>query len=388
MNNEHIKICILGGGFGGLYTALYLSGFAWVKSGRCRIILVEPKDNFLFSPLLYEVLTGELQRWEIAPSYGKLLAGKKIEFCRDVASGVDLKSRRVELGSGGDLDYDYLVLAVGNKAWFPEIPGLSEYGLGFRSLADVDRLEERLRVLEVSDLQRLRVVVIGGGANGVELSCKLHDRLRGRVNVCLIERGGEILKGFSVGVKKAARRAIARRAIEVCLHTGIEEIEADKISLSRGDEVVTLPVDLVLWTAGTESIEWVSNLNCQQSDRGRLLTRPTLQLVDYPEVFALGDLAEICGKKKSIPATAQAAFQQASCAAKNLKAVMMGKSLRRFRYLHLGDMLTLGKGVAVVSSYFVNLEGVIAGFIRRLVYVQRLPTFRHRLQVLRNFVRR
>ncbi len=389
MNNEPIKICILGGGFGGLYTALYLSSFAWVKSGKCRVILVEPKDNFLFSPLLYEVLTGELQRWEIAPSYQKLLTGTKVEFCRDVACGVDLKSRRVELASERCLDYDYLVLAVGNKAWLPEIPGLSQYGLGFRSLADADRLEERLGAMEASQRQRLRVAVIGGGANGVELACKLHDRLQGRVNVCLIERGEEILKGFSVGVKNAAKRAMEKRAIEVCSETGVKEIEVDKIILSRGDEVVTLPVDLVLWTAGTESIEWVSNLNCQQSDRGRLLTRPTLQLMDYPEVFALGDLAEICGnKKKSIPATAQAAFQQASCAARNIKAVMMGKSLRRFRYLHLGDMLTLGKGMAVVSSYFVNLEGVVAGFIRRLVYVQRLPTFRHRLQVLKNLVRR
>ncbi|MGL5804581.1 MAG: NAD(P)/FAD-dependent oxidoreductase, partial [Xenococcaceae cyanobacterium] len=343
MNNEPIKICILGGGFGGLYTALYLSSFAWVKSGRCQIVLVEPKDNFLFSPLLYEVLTGELKRWEIAPSYEKLLAGKRIEFCRDVACEVDLKSRRVELGSGENLDYDYLVLAVGNKAWFPEIPGLSEYGLGFRSLADADRLEERLRVMEASDRQRLRVTVIGGGANGVELACKLHDRLLGRVNVCLIERGEEILKGFSVGVKKAAKRAIERRAIEVCLNTEVKEIEADKIVLNRGGEVVTFPIDLVLWTAGTESIEWVSNLNCQKSDRGKLLTRPTLQLVDYPEVFALGDLAEVCSnKKRFIPATAQAAFQQASCAAKNLKALMLGESLGRFRYLHLGDMLTLG----------------------------------------------
>ena len=83
MNNEPIKICILGGGFGGLYTALYLANFSWLKSGKCQITLVEPKDTFLFTPLLYEVLTGELQRWEIAPSYQKLLLGKKIDFlCR------------------------------------------------------------------------------------------------------------------------------------------------------------------------------------------------------------------------------------------------------------------------------------------------------------------
>jgi NADH dehydrogenase len=406
MNYEPMKICILGGGFGGLYTALYLSNFAWVKSGRCEITLVEPKDNFLFSPLLYEVLTGELQRWEIAPSYQKLLAGKKIDFCRDTVGGVDLKTRRVELVSGNYLHYDYLVLAVGNKSWFPDIPGLQEYGLSFRSLADADRLEEKLQLMEASERHRLRIAVIGGGANGVELACKLHDRLKGRGSVCLIERGEEILKGFSRGVKVAANRAMKKRAIEVFLETDVREIAVDKITLNRDEKIVNVPVDLVLWTAGTEAIEWVSNLNCQQTSRGKLLIRPTLQLIDYPEVFALGDLAEIhCRGEwlfapkwlftpkslfppKSIPATAQAAYQQASCAAKNIKAVLREKSLQRFRYLHLGDMLTLGKNVAVVSSYGLNLTGVLAGIVRRLVYVQRLPTMRHRLQVLRNLIRR
>jgi NADH:ubiquinone reductase (non-electrogenic) len=400
MNDEPIKICILGGGFGGLYTALYLCigewSFApnWVKSGKCEVTLVEPKDNFLFSPLLYEILTGELQRWEIAPSYQKLLAGGKIRFCQDAVESVNLKTRQVDLLSGDcasaqpsdRLSYDYLVLAVGNQSWFPDIPGLKEYALTFRSLADADRLEERLRIMEASERQRLRIAVIGGGANGVELACKLCDRLQGRVNILLIERGNEILSPFSKGVKKAANKAIKKRSIDVYLETDVKEIEADKIVLNRGENI-TLPVDLVLWTAGTESIAWVKNLDCQQTSRGKLLTRPTLQLIDYPEVFALGDLADIrSSKTKSVPMTAQAAYQQASCVAKNIKATLEGKSLKRFRYLHLGDMLTLGKGVAVVSSYGLNLEGFLGGVVRSLVYIQRLPTWRHRLQVLKNLV--
>jgi demethylphylloquinone reductase len=410
MNHEPIRICILGGGFGGLYTALYLSRgewlfapswvklfapswirkFApnWIKSGKCEITLVEPKDNFLFSPLLYEVLTDELQRWEIAPSYQKLLAGGKIKWCQDAVEGVDLKTHRVDLLSGNYLSYDYLVLAVGNKSWFPDLPGLREYALTFRSLADADRLEERLRIMETSERQKLRIAVIGGGANGVELACKLCDRLQGRVNIFLIERGKEILSPFPKGVKKAANRAINKRAIDVYLETDIKEISADNIVLNNGQNI-TVPLDLVLWTAGTESIPWVRDLDCQQTSRGKLLTRPTLQLIDYPEVFALGDLADLrTSKTKSVPMTAQAAYQQASCVAKNIRATLEGKSLRRFRYLHLGDMLTLGKGVAVVSSYGLNLEGFLGGIVRRLVYIQRLPTWRHRLQVFKNLVRR
>jgi NADH:ubiquinone reductase (non-electrogenic) len=385
MNYKPIAICILGGGFGGLYTALYLSNFDWVRSGKCQITLVEPKDNFLFTPLLYEVLTGELQPWEIAPSYQKLLVGKKINFCQAKARGIDLKKRQVELETGAPLTYDYLVLAVGGKTKFADISGLSTHSLTFRGLADAEKLQERLNILEASERQRLRIAVIGAGPNGVELACKISDRLWGRGQVCLIDKGEEILKTFSSGVKKAATKAIKARNIQVYLETDVKKIEEDKITLAGGDRIMIHPVDLVLWTAGTETIDWVKNLGCQQNSQGKLLTRPTLQLIDYPEVFALGDLADIRqSKTKSVPATAQAAYQQASCAAKNLKALMQGKHLKRFRYLHLGDMLTLGKGVAIVSSFGINLEGSLAGTLRRLIYIQRLPTMRHRWQVLKN----
>ena len=386
MNDRAVKVCIVGGGFGGLYTALYLSGFSWVKLGRCEITLVEPKDNFLFSPLLYEILTGELQRWEIAPTYQKLLAGTKVNWIQDQVENVDLENCSVQLESDTSLDYDYLVLAAGRKTKFVNIPGLETYALTFRSIFDAERLQERLRILEAAEKQ-IKIAVIGAGANGVELACKVCDRLSGKAEILLIDRGEAILKYFNSGIKKAAGKAIARRNIQLLLSTGLEEITADTITISQGDRLTTQPVDLVLWTAGPETIEWVNNLNCQQNKLGQLLTRPTLQLIDYPKVLALGDIAEIRNSKtKIVPTTAQAAYQQANTGAKNLKAAMLGKPLKRFYYLHLGDMLTLGKGMAIVSSFGINLTGFVAGILRRLIYIQRLPTMRHRLQVFKNLL--
>ncbi len=387
MNNESIKICILGGGFGGLYTALYLSDFSWIKSGKCQITLVEPKDNFLFTPLLYEILTGELQRWEIAPSYQKLLAGKKINFRQDKAKGVDLDNRIVQLEQSSPLNYDYLVLAVGQKTRWLDIPGLAAHALTFRSIFDAEKLQERLRLLEASERQRLRIAVVGAGANGVELACKVSDRLNSRAEVIIIDRGTEILRNFGKGVRKAAYKAIRERNIQVYLETSLKEITERQITFFCNDNLIDYPIDLVLWTAGIETIDWVTNLNCQQNNQGKLIVHPTLQLVEYPEVFAIGDIVEIIGSKaKNIPDTAQSAYQQASLLAKNLKLVLQGKPFKSFRYLHLGDMLTLGKGVAIVSSFGLNLTGSLAGFIRRLIYIFRLPTFRHRWQVLRNLL--
>ncbi|MDJ0524395.1 MAG: FAD-dependent oxidoreductase, partial [Microcystis sp. M53600_WE12] len=127
MNKPITKICILGGGFGGLYTALDLSRLTAVKSGQWQITLVEPKNHFLFTPLLYELITGELQRWEIAPSYRQLLTGTQVNLKTQKASNIDLNNHRVYLENEEVIDYDYLVLAVGVRNRWPAIPGLADY---------------------------------------------------------------------------------------------------------------------------------------------------------------------------------------------------------------------------------------------------------------------
>lgn len=383
MNDEPKQICVLGGGFGGLYTALSLNRFVGVQNGEYQITLVEPKDHFLFTPLLYELITGELQRWEIAPSYQKLLHNTKINFCQHKVKNIDLKSRQVSLDNNQIISYNYLVLAVGCQNRWADIPGLATHALTFRTLEDTEKLQNRLHLLEVTQRQCLRLAVIGGGPNGVELACKLADRLGKRGQVSLIERGEDILKGFSKGVKDASWRSLTKRQVKVELNTNVAAIKADAIQLVQDNQVSEHPIDLVIWTAGIQSREWLRHLECPQTPQGKLLTHPTLQLISHPEVFALGDIAEIYNGKQLVPVTAQAAYQQSTYVAKNIQGMIQGKSLKAFRYLHLGDMLTLGRRSAIMSSFFVNIDGRIADIIRRVVYILRLPTFRHRLQVFR-----
>lgn len=388
-----IHICILGGGFGGLYTALYLQRFSLFKSPNCQITLVDRNERLTFTPLLYELVTNELEAWEIGPDYQKLVSDQNVNFCQGIVQGVDLEKRQVKVKKNSArreelLTYDYLVLSVGAQMRLEGVSGAATYAYTFRTIADAERLKEKLTWLENnSDRKTIQVAVVGAGPSGVELACKLADRLGQRGQVRLIERGDEVLKTFSPYSRKSAIKALKARRIEVDFETSIEAVESDKILIFQNGERSYIPVDLVLWTVGTCAIDWVRNLPCQQNDRGQLLTLPTLQLLDYPEVLALGDLAEIqYHPQKHLPATAQVAYQQASCAAKNLYLAARGKRLQKFRYLHLGEMLTLGKGAAVVSSFALKVDGWLASAIRQFVYLQRLPTLRHQLAVLGHWI--
>lgn len=409
---QKVKVCILGGGFAGLYTALYLAKTKQAKTQEWEINLVEPKDNFLFTPLLYEVLTEELKRWEIAPSYQKLILSSPINWIQTKVAQVSLTTKKVILENQVSINYDYLVLAVGRKTHFINIKGIQEYALTFRSIIDAEILKNRLEIFKRSNTKNCRIAIIGAGANGVELACKIYDYFEKNYSkktlaslnshlqvspnafekqiiptIYLVDREAEILKNFGTGIIKAAYKAIKQRKIQLLLSTNIVEIEQDFIVVQQENDIFQHSVDLVLWTAGTANHDWVANLPCQNNQLGQILTLPTLQLIDYPEVLALGDVADIRNNKKSsVPTTAQAAYQQAKIAAKNLQALIQNKPLKHFHYLHLGDMLTLGKGEAIVSSFGINISGKLAGLIRKIVYIQRLPTMTHRWQVLKHWL--
>lgn len=378
---DSFHICILGGGFGGLYTALYLSNLHWTGTPP-RITLVEQRDRFLFTPLLYELLTDELKTWEIAPTYERLLAKTGVQFRRDRVQGVDLHHQRVMLESGAVLTYDRLVLTLGRETQFGKVPGAATHAIPFRTLADFHRLQERLQLLETSH-RPVQIAVVGGGASGVELATKLADRLRGQGEVRLIDRGNTLLKGFSRFSQKTASQALERRGVRVDLNTSIAGVDAHQITLVNGTDRWEVPTDLVVWAIGTRPQSWLQSLDLEQTATGQLVTLPTLQLKDHPEVFALGDIAAIeDGAGITVPTTAQAAFQQAKTAAHNLQASLQRRSLRNFHYNHLGEMMTLGYREAIVVGFGLKLKGRFAGVVRTCAYVFRLPTVRHRLRVV------
>jgi NADH dehydrogenase len=381
-NKQNQQICILGGGFGGLYTALRLSQLPWREIPKPEITLVDQNDRFVFLPLLYELLTGELQTWEIAPPYAELLANTGIRFQQAPVRGINIHTKRVHLGNENELGYDRLVLALGGETPLDMVPGVAAHALPFRTIQNVYELEARLRILEESDRDNIRVAIIGGGYSGVELACKLAERLGDRGRLRLVELGENILRNSPEFNREAAKKALAAKKVWLDLETGVEKITADSIELNYKGQIDTIPVDLVLWTVGTQVAAVVKSLPLPHNSRGQLQTNKTLQVIDHPEIYALGDLADCQDATgQQIPPTAQAAFQQADYTGWNIWADLTDRPILPFRYQNLGEMMTLGTDNATLTGLGITLEGNLAHVVRRLAYLSRMPTLEHQLKV-------
>ncbi|MEG4454921.1 NAD(P)/FAD-dependent oxidoreductase [Microcoleus sp. N9_A1] len=387
MTQQQPRICILGGGFGGLYTALRLSQLPFSKTEKPEIVLVDRRDRFLFVPLLYELLTGELQTWEIAPPFAELLENTGVRFCQGTVSGIDLYQKRVQLRDGPEIPCDRLVLALGGETPLDMVKGAVEYAYSFRTLKDAYGLEERLRFLEASNTDKIRVAIVGAGYSGVELACKLADRLGDKGRIRLVEQSDMILRTSPEFNREAASQALEKRKVWIDLETEVEAIEADTISLLYKGQLDVLPVDIVLWTVGTQVSQAVRSLPLKQNHRGQLIVNSQMQIIDHPDIFALGDLAEChdaTGQK--VPGTAQTAFQQADYTAWNIWASLTDRPLLPFRYQPLGEMMTLGIDNATLSGLGIKLDGQLAHIARRLAYLYRMPTFDHQIKVGFNWI--
>jgi demethylphylloquinone reductase len=383
------KICILGGGFGGLYTALRLNNLPWAKTEKPEIVLVDQRDRFVFSPLLYELVTGELQSWEVAPPYEELLEGTDIRFRQAAVADIDLNGKHVRLDDGETLTYDRLMLAMGGETPLDFVPGAEEFAIPFRTVTDAFQLSDRLRQLEASETDKIRIAIVGAGYSGIELACKLADKLGNRARIRIVEQTDQILRSSPPFNREAAQKALEERGVWTDLDTTIERITADSISLLYKGSVDTIPVDLVLWTVGTRVAEVVQKLPLKQNSRGQLITTPTLQVIDRPEIFAIGDLADCKDADgQQVPSTAQAAFQQADYAGWNIWASLTNRPLLPFQYQYLGEMMTLGINDATLTGLGIQLDGTFAYLIRRLAYLNRMPTLKHQLRVGINWLTR
>jgi demethylphylloquinone reductase len=386
------KIVILGGGFAGLFTALDLAGSA-------DVTLVSDADHFLFTPMLYEYLSGEVEAWHIAPTYDELL-DENVRFVQSSVTGIDLASQTVFLEAHKQtLNYDVLILAVGGISNYAGVEGAEEFSLPFRKLAHADNLRTRMvaaldRIapdLAPQDVRsEVTFAVVGAGASGCELSTKMadllldafkHRALHGEPRVLVLEMGDKVVPGMGEQIREFVEDALRQSHVEVHTETRVVEVTADEVTFEHEGNRQKLKTAGVVWTGGVRMNPLLEQLDVEKNRRGLLIINPYMQLSQHNNVFALGDIALYPDATPTLAGTAQLAFQQGSLAARNVKAFLEGKELHTKHFEELGEAISLGTERAAVLTAGKAFGGALARQARFALYTSRLPTWHHRLRV-------
>jgi NADH:ubiquinone reductase (H+-translocating) len=389
------QVVIIGGGFGGLNAARTLE-----RSGL-GVVLIDRKNHHTFQPLLYQVATAGLSPADIAaPIRWILRRGKKTEVLLAEVVGFDLEQRLVKLAEGGEIPYDYLIVAAGAQhSYF----GHDEWALlapGLKSIEDAVEIRRRvLLAFELAERQALsgtrpmplNFVIIGGGPTGVEVAGTLAEIANNALahdfaaidpkttKVVLLEGGPRVLPAYPEDLSRSAEEQLRKLGVEVHTSTMVTKVDANAVEVGAK----RLPAAVVLWAAGVAASPLGKKLGAPVDRAGRVLVEPDLSLPGHPEVFVIGDLASIKDDNgKPVPGLAPAAIQEGKAAAKNVLRDVEGKRRENFHYWDKGSLATIGRAAAVAQFGRVHISGFFAWISWLFIHLFFLIGFRNRVIVM------
>jgi NADH dehydrogenase len=398
---SHTKVLILGGGFGGVYTAMALEKLLKRDTG-VEIALVSKENYLVFQPMLPEVISGSIGILDVITPIRRLCPRTNLNT-REVES-IDLKNRVVTTSSGFrpvpyQLSYDHLVIALGNITSFPGQSGLLEHALPFKYLGEGLVIRNHIiHALEEADIERdaevrralLTFVVAGGGFSGVEAVAELNDFVRAgsrsfrninpqEIRVVLLHAESLILPELPDTLARFAQNLLHQRGVDIRLNTLLEGATAEYALLRGGEKI---PTKTLISTVPSAPNPLVAALPCKK-ERGRVVVNEFLEVPDYPGVWALGDCAAVPDYKtgQPCPPTAQHAIREARCLAHNIRATMRKTDKKRFVFDALGKMGALGHHSAVAEVFGFKLSGFLAWLMWRFIYLMKLPGMDRKIRV-------
>jgi len=395
----HSKIVIVGGGAGGLELACKLGR----KLGPEAVMLVDSRLYHIWKPSLHEVAAGTLDVHQEGLSYQMLAHDNGFTFAYGPMVALDAAQRLLTVGEirGAEpanelilpqrqVRFDSLVLAVGSTSNYFGVPGAAEHTISLNATEDAERF--RLTLLKLLTLASLKksaqpdagidVVIIGGGATGVELAAELREasgvyaaygfrqlQAERDVRITLIEGAPRILAPLPEKVSTAALELLHQRAVTVVTNTRVTAISATQVS--AGD--VSYPAQIVVWAAGIKAPDFLKELGLPTVKSGQIDVGPDLSVKGFDYIYALGDCAACAGSDgKLVPPRAQAAHQQADYLVTTFLRQQKGKAPQSKPYVYrdYGSLVSFGQTTSV-GSLMGSLKGLswfVDGFVARLMY--------------------
>jgi NADH dehydrogenase len=389
-------VVVVGSGFGGLNAVRRL-----VKA-PVDITVVDRNNYHGFWPLLYQVATAGLGSDDIAHPIRAIYSRySNVDVRVGTVTGIDLDERVVSIEGEPALRYAYLVLSAGSSANDFGIAGVAEHAFPLKTLADAVRLRNHiLATFETanasgpnSDPGALTVVLVGGGATGVELAGALAELIGRnlasdfrhldvtRARVVVVEMSNHVLPGFSSRSQAAALETLLDKGVEVRFRAKLTKVSASGVEFEDGSSIAA---QTVVWTAGVEANPLARAIPGQKGRAGTIPVAADLSLPAHPEVFVVGDVAGAVDRRgEPLPQVAQVAIQGGKRAARNIRRTMAGRRTRPFRYHNHGIMATIGRRAAVAELPGGLAFGGTAGWLAWLVvHLTFLIGFRNRAVVL------
>jgi NADH:ubiquinone reductase (H+-translocating) len=386
-------IVIVGGGFAGVAVAQRLE--RRLRADEAEIVLLSRLNYTLFTPMLPEVTSGELEvRHVVTPVRAQL---RRTRFVLADVDEIDVERATVRYhhvltGRSIVQPYDHVVLALGSSTSDFGLPGVAEHTWALKTLEDADALRNHLVwLLELADTidddarrgRLLTIVVVGGGFTGVETAGEIIELFRSvmrfyrrlsvrSLKVTLIEAGTSLLAGLPPKMGEYSRRILERRGVEVLTGDGVTSADELGLTLQSGRRIDS---ETIVWSAGVKPSPSIAKIALPKTKRGAVETGSDMSVPGVAGVWALGDCAAIPdGNGGFYPMTAQHAIREGPALAENIVAVLRKRPTKAFRYQTLGMMAALGgrKAVAQLPGDRV-ITGFIAWFFWRTYYLLRLP---------------
>ena len=404
------RVVVVGAGFAGFFALRYLQRH--LPRDTAELVLVNPNDYLLYSPLLPEVATGVVEARHIAVSLRRALPRVRLLLGRVTA--VDLTAREVAVARGEvvhRLAWDRLVLVPGAITRQFSIPGVPEHARGLKTLVEAVYLRDHLlEQLDLADAQpdteagraaraeMLTVVAVGAGYTGTEFVAQSQrwltriegrwDRTRARdVRWVLVDAAPAVLPELGPQLGKHALAVLRRRGVDVRLSTSISSADETGVVLTDGTAIRTRTL---VWGAGVVASPLVAALGLP-TRRGRLVTNADLSVPGVDGVWAAGDAAAVPdlaagertgGDPPDTPPTAQHAQRQGHALGRNIAASLGHGTARPYRHHDLGLVADLGGLDAVARPLGIDLTGPLAKLVTRGYHLYALPSMANRVRVL------